>query len=96
MNFLRFIFQNNYYNGHLFLFLPSVEANNGQEIFLSTTPWDLVKSGSTANVPILVGICKDDALPIAHRKHAFKLYSSQNIFSLITVMNVENHYFSYF
>lgn len=48
-------------NGRLSAFLPSVEVDLGQEIFLPDNPWTLLKSGKIANVPVMAGITADES-----------------------------------
>ncbi|KMR05274.1 esterase fe4 [Lasius niger] len=48
-------------NGRLSAFLPSVEVDLGQEIFLPDDPWTLLKSGKIANVPVMAGITTDES-----------------------------------
>lgn len=43
-------------NGHLDIFVPSVENDFGQDVFLPTDPWTLIKTGKIANVPIMGGV----------------------------------------
>ncbi|XP_076239219.1 esterase FE4 [Calliopsis andreniformis] len=46
--------------GRSFAFIPSVEADLGQDIFLPNDPWTLVKTGKTANVPLMTGITANE------------------------------------
>ncbi|GAB1865508.1 Esterase FE4 [Camponotus japonicus] len=48
-------------NGRFAAFLPSVEVDLGQEIFLPDDPWTLLKSGKIANVPVMAGITTDES-----------------------------------
>ncbi|KAM0724816.1 Esterase FE4 [Formica fusca] len=48
-------------NGRFAAFLPSVEVDLGQEIFLPDNPWTLLKSGKIANVPVMAGITADES-----------------------------------
>lgn len=62
-------------NGHFHSFIPSVEPNAGQEVFLEDDPWVLMKSGKIADVPVMLGWAKDEAtfvVPgiLAHEKEA--------------------------
>lgn len=43
-------------SGDWYPFTPSVEADVGQEIFLPTDPWEMIKSGKIADVPIMFGL----------------------------------------
>ncbi|XP_014476726.1 PREDICTED: esterase FE4-like [Dinoponera quadriceps] len=47
-------------NGRFSAFLPSVEADLGQEIFLPADPWTLLKTGKIADVPVMAGITADE------------------------------------
>lgn len=47
--------------GDLNLFKPSVEADFGQERFLPADPWELVKSGKIADVPLMSGLTTDES-----------------------------------
>lgn len=47
-------------NGRFAAFLPSVEADLGQEVFLPADPWTLLKSGKIADVPVMAGITADE------------------------------------
>ncbi|XP_015591452.1 esterase FE4 [Cephus cinctus] len=49
-------------NGHMHAFVPSIEADVGQEIFLANVPWDLVKSGKINDVPVIAGINADESM----------------------------------
>nr|XP_003706284.1 PREDICTED: esterase FE4-like [Megachile rotundata] len=49
-------------NGRLISFVPSVEADMGQDIFLPNDPWTMIKSGRLANVPFLTGLTKDEGI----------------------------------
>ncbi|XP_047347897.1 venom carboxylesterase-6-like [Vespa velutina] len=48
-------------NGHLDVFVPSVENDFGQDVFLTNDPWTLLKTGKIANVPIMGGVTIKDA-----------------------------------
>ncbi|XP_032674579.1 esterase FE4-like [Odontomachus brunneus] len=48
-------------NGRFAVFLPSVEADLGQEVFLPADPWTLLKSGKIADVPVMAGITADES-----------------------------------
>lgn len=41
-------------------FVPSIEVDLGQDIFLPTDPWTLLKSGRIADVPVMSGITADE------------------------------------
>nr|QCC89017.1 carboxylesterase 2 [Meteorus pulchricornis] len=42
-------------------FVPTVESDVGQEIFLSNDPWTLIKYGDIADVPTIIGLTKDES-----------------------------------
>jgi carboxylesterase type B len=44
------------------VFLPSVEVDMGQEIFLPADPWTLLKFGKIADVPLIAGFTTDESL----------------------------------
>ncbi|XP_011143002.1 esterase FE4 [Harpegnathos saltator] len=48
-------------NGRFMAFLPSVETDLGQEVFLPADPWTLLKSGKIADVPVMAGITADES-----------------------------------
>ncbi|KYN20565.1 PREDICTED: esterase FE4-like [Trachymyrmex cornetzi] len=48
-------------NGRIEAFIPSVEADIGQEIFLPADPWTLLKSGKIADVPVMAGFTADES-----------------------------------
>ncbi|XP_071559330.1 esterase FE4 [Temnothorax nylanderi] len=48
-------------NGRTEAFIPSVEADIGQEIFLPADPWTLLKSGKIADVPVMAGFTADES-----------------------------------
>ncbi|EZA55321.1 Venom carboxylesterase-6 [Ooceraea biroi] len=48
-------------NGRFAAFLPSVEVDLGQEIFLPADPWTLLKTGKIADVPVMAGITTDES-----------------------------------
>ena len=47
-------------NGHTSPFVPVVEPDVGQEIFISTDPWTMLKSYDIADVPVMIGIMHDE------------------------------------
>ncbi|XP_076629794.1 esterase FE4 [Colletes latitarsis] len=51
----------NMLNGFMHAFVPSVEVDLGQDIFLSTDPWTLLKSGKIADVPVMAGTVADES-----------------------------------
>lgn len=42
-------------------FVPSVEVDLGQDIFLPADPWTLLKSGKIADVPVMSGVNANEA-----------------------------------
>lgn len=52
----------NMITGRIHLFVPSIEVDVGQEIFLSTDPWELIKAGKVADVPYLIGVNSDEGM----------------------------------
>ncbi|XP_076766541.1 esterase FE4 [Xylocopa sonorina] len=50
----------NVLSGHMQPFVPTVEVDLGQDVFLSTDPWTLLKSGKIADVPVMSGIHADE------------------------------------
>ncbi|XP_012215980.1 esterase FE4-like [Linepithema humile] len=48
-------------NGRFAAFIPSVEIDLGQEIFLPADPWTLLKTGKIADVPVMAGITADES-----------------------------------
>ncbi|XP_029046685.1 esterase FE4-like [Osmia bicornis bicornis] len=57
----------NILNGHTFAFVPSVEVDLGQDIFLPTDPWTLLKTGRIADVPLMTGVVTDECIFNAQR-----------------------------
>lgn len=43
-------------------FVPVVEPQAGQEVFLPTDPWEMMKSGSFADVPLIIGYASDEMI----------------------------------
>ncbi|KAK0094936.1 hypothetical protein PV326_009584 [Microctonus aethiopoides] len=42
------------------VFVPSVEANVGQNVFLPDDPWKIITSGKIADVPMIIGITEKE------------------------------------
>lgn len=40
--------------------MPVVELDFGQEIFIEENPWDLMICGAIVDVPVLMGMCRDE------------------------------------
>ncbi|XP_017761096.1 PREDICTED: esterase FE4-like [Eufriesea mexicana] len=47
-------------SGRMFAFVPSVEVDLGQDVFLPTDPWTLLKTGRIVDVPVMSGITVDE------------------------------------
>jgi carboxylesterase type B len=43
-------------NGHMTPFVPVIEPDVGQDIFLNNDPWTLLKNHDIADVPVMMGI----------------------------------------
>jgi len=56
-------------NGRTEAFIPSVEADIGQEIFLPADPWTLLKSGKIADVPVMAGFTGDESAFYVQSNH---------------------------
>ncbi|NP_001136104.1 carboxylesterase clade B, member 6 precursor [Nasonia vitripennis] len=50
----------NHMNGHMAAFVPVVEPDAGQAIFLTNDPWTLIKSDDIADVPVMIGTNLDE------------------------------------
>ncbi|XP_076656402.1 esterase FE4 [Halictus rubicundus] len=64
--------------GNFFIFAPSIEADLGQDMFLSNDPWYLAKNGQAADVPTMTGIVAEEGLTFA-----------QMLLDYIEVLNTE-------
>ena len=65
-------------NGRMFAFVPSVEVDLGQDIFLPTDPWTLLKSGKVADVPVISGFNANEAVIFVPEKiDAIELLNTQ-------------------
>ncbi|XP_054003488.1 esterase FE4-like [Hylaeus anthracinus] len=69
-------------NGNMFAFVPSVEVDLGQDIFLSNDPWTLLKSGKIADVPLMAGVVAEEAL-----------FYGQQMLDAIDMLNTEPELF---
>ena len=58
-------------NGQMNAFVPAVEPNVGQEVFLSANPWEMLKSAKFAEVPLLVGINLEETAFMAPSNNYF-------------------------
>lgn len=47
--------------GNLAAFVPSIEADLGQDMFLPNDPWVLLKNGQVTDVPLMTGLLADEA-----------------------------------
>ncbi|XP_033230515.1 esterase FE4-like [Belonocnema kinseyi] len=52
-------------NGHTHAFVPVVEPQVGQEVFLPADPWELLKSAKFAEVPVLIGVTLEETAVFA-------------------------------
>lgn len=66
-------------NGRFAAFLPSVEVDLGQEIFLPADPWTLLKSGKIADVPVMAGITADESAYFVQSNHRYDIMHSFSI-----------------
>ena len=55
-------------NGHMAPFVPVVEPDVGQEIFLTNDPWTLMKRDDVADVPVMIGTTVDETAFMAPSK----------------------------
>lgn len=55
-------------NGRASAFLPTVEPNAGQEIFMPNDPWTLIKNGDIFDVPVMIGMTRDETAFMAECK----------------------------
>lgn len=62
-------------NGRFAAFIPSVEVDLGQEIFLPADPWSLLKSGKIADVPVMAGITADESSYFVQSNHTMRHYT---------------------
>lgn len=65
------------------IFAPSIETNcimpAGEECFLSAHPYDILKNGGSARVPILTGVNKDEGLlSTASKDNLFMMNTNTN------------------
>lgn len=50
-------------SGHSYAFVPCVEPDiAGEEIFLSTDPWELINEGKLADVPYIAGVTLNETI----------------------------------
>lgn len=66
-------------NGRFAAFLPSVEVDLGQEIFLPADPWTLLKSGKIADVPVMAGITADESSFFVQSNHRYDIHIYVNV-----------------
>ncbi|KAK2586966.1 hypothetical protein KPH14_010941 [Odynerus spinipes] len=64
-------------NGHMQAFVPSVEYDFGQDVFLPTDPWTLIKTGTLADVPIMGGVTLDESIFFAEMMLEHAEYMNQ-------------------
>lgn len=55
-------------NGHMGAFVPVVELDAGQDVFLSNDPWTLIKKDDIADVPLMIGTNLDETSFMAPSK----------------------------
>lgn len=60
------------------LFSPAVEPDFGQERFLTDSPWEILKSGDIADVPVIFGFSRDEALFMTPGKYIFATFYSSS------------------
>ncbi|XP_016907128.2 esterase FE4 [Apis cerana] len=72
----------NILSGHMNAFVPSIEVDLGQDVFLPTDPWTLLKSGRIEDVPVMSGITADECA-----------FMAQNLIDKIEVLNTEPEQF---
>lgn len=65
-------------NGKMHAFVPTVEPQAGQEVFLPADPWELLKSAKFAEVPLLVGVTLEETAFIAPSNNYFIPKYSEN------------------
>ena len=58
-------------NGNMYTFLPVVEPKVGQEVFLPTDPWEMLKSGEFEKVPLMIGLNLDETAFMANGNYHF-------------------------
>ena len=61
-------------SGHFHAFLPSIENDVGQEIFLPSDPWTLIKSGKIADIPLIAGMNRDEEATMAASNPLYYTY----------------------
>lgn len=50
------------------IFAPSVEADAGQDVFLSNDPWEILKYEDITDVPVIIGVTAQEAGIFTDRK----------------------------
>lgn len=55
-------------NGRSMPFIPCVEPNVGQEVFMPNDPWTMLKTEDLADVPIMIGMNLDETSFMAPSK----------------------------
>lgn len=83
-------------SGHTNAFVPSIEVDMGQDVFLPTDPWTLLKSGRIANVPVMSGITADECAFMAQSMR-YLLFLNESYYKLCisSVINLLTYiYFS--
>lgn len=68
-------------SGHTNAFVPSIEVDMGQDVFLPTDPWTLLKSGRIADVPVMSGITADECAFMAQSMR-YLLFLNESYYKL--------------
>lgn len=66
-------------NGHIAAFVPSIENDLGQDMFLTTDAWSLMKHGRAADVPLMTGLVADEGSVFAQGMYCFYHRKSRRI-----------------
>jgi len=78
-------------NGRTEAFIPSVEADIGQEIFLPADPWTLLKDGKIADVPVMAGFTADESAFYVQSNHQYditrKLHARRHVNDMKTFVS---------
>ncbi|XP_012279049.1 esterase FE4 [Orussus abietinus] len=65
-------------NGKIFPFVPSVEPDVGQDVFLPDDPWQILKSGKIADVPLIGGMVLNEGKIFTSRLSRYTDYVNQH------------------
>lgn len=75
----------NHMNGRAHAFIPCVEPNVGQEVFMTNDPWTMMKTEDLVDVPIMIGMNLDETSFMApSKKHTIELILMFKEFILIS------------